>query len=920
MAYDAKLSVKTTFGSVDMIRPVKAKRFFNPIQLVLAMLILGQAAWGAMVSPGEALAAKSVDPATRRTVGKAYVERLGRIYTDSAGIFTGARGGDWRLGNELVTFTFAGVEDLPTSYSMAVKGYEEVGRLANRIPGALIDIAAQGANADILGYFTQAIGLDPKKGVTIKYDTIEPISSKEEVGLRITGSPFENRLMRLETTYWLAQGSHRLRIESRFTDVEKGERIPELVDAANWGEANLIVKGLDFSQRITDFTTDYFVCEEAGMGLAMAMRSGRMHGNFLPASSRVLAASADQTTKTAETIYRRDLWLTSGASADALEILLKDRGIPTGTASGKVRLSGMNSFPRDAKIRIVSNIRNDRATSMGTMRDIVPQTTLAYKFINSDGSYRVTLPANEWFFIRGDIRGSYDTTQVSFKVEEGKNTIKNFSMVERTGFRIQVVDDATSKLLPARLTFDPIFPTPEPFLGFPQSAEGYLKTAYITPLGQTVRLGAGSWIIHAAHGIEYESASKQLPLAKGRVQNVVIRLKRVNPTHGWLGVQIGARTDATPGVTISPADVVLMAAAEGIHWIVTCDFEHATDLNPVIKDMSLGDKLRASAGFRTLLPAHPEWGHFLVYPLAKDAPDPAVSAKQWANVKNAGEFFSILRRLYPGAIIQCELPIYPKANSKAELLGPGYFMGRGVNPRETAFFGARDKDFDYGFDAVSIVPERINWDLNYSLAFFKALSIGGHSYIETTMPSSSFVYGAEPGFPRMLVKVDQDDPNKVTEKEMFDAFRRQRTQITNGPFIQMAIGEAQPGDFIARDNNKMMKTRITAAPWVDLTRVQITKDYNNEETLMMHSGKAPQRFPDPSSGQWHEQKLDDLRLRDFKDTLVGISCLGDKPLDAEITRFGGQATYPYAIISPIVIDVNKNGRFDKLKNYGDAGR
>lgn len=373
-----------------MIRPTKAKRFLNPMQLVLSIFILCQAAWGAGAGPGEALAAKSVDPATRRTAGKAYVERLGRIYTDSAGIFTAARGGDWRLGNEYVTFAFAGVEDMPTSYSMAVKGYEEVGRLGERIPGALIDIATEGANADILGHFTQAIGLDPNAGLTVKYDAVAPVSSGEDVGLRFTGSPFANRLTRLETTYWLAQGSRRLRIESRFTDMEKGERIPELADEANWGAANLVVKGLRLANLPMEHTTDYFACDEAGMGIAMALRSGRLRGKFSPNNSRVLAASTDQTTKTAETIYRRDLWLVPGASADALEVMFKERGIPTGTVSGQIKLNGMTSFPHDARIRIVSNIRNDTATTIGTTRNIVPQPDFAYKAIDSDGSYRKT--------------------------------------------------------------------------------------------------------------------------------------------------------------------------------------------------------------------------------------------------------------------------------------------------------------------------------------------------------------------------------------------------------------------------------------------------------------------------------------------------------------------------------------------------
>ncbi len=97
----------------------------NSVQLLLALIIMNTLALAA-AGPGEALAAKLVDPATRKTAGKAYVERLGRVYVSGAGLLASARGGDWRLGNEHVSFTFAGVEDLPTTYSMAVKGYEEL--------------------------------------------------------------------------------------------------------------------------------------------------------------------------------------------------------------------------------------------------------------------------------------------------------------------------------------------------------------------------------------------------------------------------------------------------------------------------------------------------------------------------------------------------------------------------------------------------------------------------------------------------------------------------------------------------------------------------------------------------------------------------------------------------------------------------
>ncbi|MCE5230986.1 hypothetical protein LLG95_15515 [bacterium] len=894
----------------------------NSVQLLLALIIMNTLALAA-AGPGEALAAKLVDPATRKTAGKAYVERLGRVYVSGAGLLASARGGDWRLGNEHVSFTFAGVEDLPTTYSMAVKGYEELRTKDDRIPGALIDIAVDDATADVISFFTQAIGLDASR-LPVRYDTAEPLSGPEGAGIRFTGSPFENRMLRLETTYWLAGGSNRLRIESRFTEMEPGERAPQLVDVANWGAAAPIIKGIgyiaDDSSAQPVRTLDYILCQEGGMGMALALRTGKLHGRFTsaPNTSRMFAAPYDSETsapKSAE-VFQRDLWLVRGQSADALEVMLRDKKIPTGTISGKMTLADGKPLPRDARVRVMSYDRGVSST---------PPTLLTMKAVDADGRFRVSLPANEWFFTKGEVRGMLDMAPqlVSTKIEAGKDKTKNITMGDMTGIRIQVIDADTKHLIAARLRFEAIAPTRPIYFGFPTSADAYLDTAYIPPLGDTIRLHEGHWIVYATHGIEYELASKEFKLPRGKVDNMVIALKRSNPTPGWLGVEIGARTTATPGVAITARDMALMCAAEGLQWVVACDFERLTDLNPVIKELGLADTLRASTGFRTLMPTHPNWGHFLVYPVAKGAPDPAKASAQWAKVKSAGEFFSILRKLYPGAIIECELAFTETPGTSDELHGPGYFMGHGVNPREVAWNGPPDRrQFSYDFDAIGIIPERIGWNLNLTDMFYHVLYVAGFPRTPVCTPASSFVYGAEPGYPRVLVKVGKDDVAKVTEKELFDAFRKRRTQITNGAFIDMSIDGAQPGDIMPRDDNKVMKTRITAPGWIELNRIQITKDGNSDQTLLSsHPLKSTQRFPDPESGKWREQKLEQLKLRDFKDTLAGVTAIGgSKPLDDALPRYAGQANYPFAFISPIVIDADKNGKYDRIGDYSWRGR
>ncbi|MEN6625972.1 MAG: hypothetical protein ABFD69_07080 [Candidatus Sumerlaeia bacterium] len=893
-------------------------------QLLIATATMAMTTAGAWAGPGESLAAKSIGPAKRLTSGTAFVERIGRIYVKQPGMFATAKGGDWRLGNENVTFTFAGVQDLPTTYSMSIGPYEENMRPHDRIPGALIDISGEGMTGDFMGYFTQAIGLDPT-GLTLKYDTAEPVSGPDGVGLKLTGSPFENRLLRIETTYWLAAGSRRLGIETRITDLEPGERIPELVDLADWGVATPIVKDLGKPRfgKPTETATDYLTCEEAGLGIAMALRSGRMHGTFQggPANlSRTFASRAVAVTsgtlkaavhETTTTTFQRDIWVVPGRSAEALAAMCADRKIPTGTISGTIHHPGIKKF-ENATVQILGyEYKNLKS----------PQTLLVVKSVDEKGSFTVTLPANQWYFVRGDIRGAsrLDVNRPSVQVLPGGKSTYNIPMDRRTTIRVQVFDAATSKPVPAWIQLEAIRPTPPMYFGFPQSAGGYINYAFIPAEGKTFPVSEGHWKIHATHGIEYESGIADVMLERGKQAEAKISLTHSNPTTGWLGLQIGSRTTATPGVSITPEDTVLMAAAEGLDWIVTADFERATDLAPVIRKLGLEKELRASVGFSTLLPARPEWGHFLVYPLTKEHPDPAKASTQWADAKTANEFFATLRRLYPGALIHCEMPLDLSLTPSAAG-GIGFLAVTGVHPLEVAYNGSPRVDF--GFDAISLVPSRsyAPWDFNIASILWYALWRGGHGYPVAARPSSSFVYGSEPGYPRVLVQTGQDEPAKVSEKAFFDAFRKMHTQLTNAPFIEMKAGDIKPGEVMKLDASKVISLRVSAASWADVKRLQLTKDGSSEVSILglTEIGSA-QRFPAIKTGRWQEYKLKALKLRDFKDTLIGLNVMGENPLDQIVPRYSAHQ-FPFAIISPIIIDANGNGKYDRLKNYGDGGR
>ena len=869
--------------------------------------------------------------------GAAKVERLGPIYSDGAGSMVTSRAGDWRLSNDKISLIFAAIEGDPTPSSQPLAGYRENLRLDDRVPGAIIDLAAGGESLDFLASFTQGIGLE-LDDLVVEYDMSEPVQRGDEVGLRFEGSPFDNAFIRLETTYWLAEGRNRLRVETRFLGWPEDEPLPPVCDVGSWGAAGMLVEGggvlrdPEPQQRIADF----YLARGGNLCAGVAPLSGKVEGRFnpYPPLSRVLLdsltadelASHDAITTSCQfliptindlpeasgegPVFARDLYVFSGAPNRLVDRILADRGVETGVIEGRVLLGGDGSKPiagMDIEFLRIYRHPEQRMT-------ILEQK--AYTMARSDdqGRYRITVP-EDFYIPRLLSESGSGRLGSAAAAKAGKVKERVLNLGQRSGVHVKVIDAETSRPLTARVRFEAIPPTYPAYFGRPESAGGHFENAYVGPEGRTLHLQPGKWVVHAMRGIRYEPGDLDVATTQGQIIEVVIPVKQVNPTPGWQGMEIGARTDATPGCIVKAEDIVLMASAEGLDWIVSGDFEHVTDFGPIIRELGLEGELGHSRGFRTILPAYPEWGQFLIYPLAEDAPDPAEVRAEWAELTEASEFIAALRRLYPGALIQSDL-IYTEQ-------GEGYFGIEGKNPYELSF--EPNPVIDTDIDVVNLFPARQRWSIKERFGFWNNHRMSGREYIGVTGPTGRTVLGSEPGYPRLLVYTGKLDPAEVTEEELFVAFQANRTQLTSGPFIDYSVGDFMAGDMIARDPSLPVSVRITAPSWADVKVVKFEKEGMVQKGKTFHSDPSGgQRFPVPTSedvNEYYVLDLKELRTHKKKDTLLGVAAMGEGNLRSTLPHGRNMGdTPPFAVTAPIIIDTNGNGVFDPIKLYRDKGK
>jgi hypothetical protein len=872
----------------------------------------------------------------RVAAGKAVAERLGPVIVNGVGPFAAARGGDWRLSNERLSLTFAATDDWPATLSMPLAGYSPILYPEHRLPGALIDVAFDGATYDNLGYLTQGavVGAGPNAASRhLQYDTAEALIQDDRVGLRFAGHPFDNSLARLETTYWLGENDERVSVESRLIGLRPGEPVPALGDLAQWqtlsvmnGNRGVLLQGRDGS-----IDGEFYAVYNGVFSVALTPTTATLSGRYL-GRANVLCTDLTPTTRTADdasevAFSTRRLWFANGHFADLQSRIFAERKADLGELSGAVqRPGGLPHAPR-SKVSFF-RVEPEEVTHweppsrkgqgpveiIGKLKNVPPQF-MGIAQTDEQGRYSVTLPAGYYAVMPEESLSPKTGLAEVIGVKAGRTTDHDFPMPKATGVLLRVRDAVTSEPLAAKVAFVPVPPTRQVNYEPNVLSRAVGSTYYLKPEGERIDIPAGKYVVKVTHGPRYPLLDQLIEVSPDRITSYTLGLRQTVPTPGWVSVDMGARTTATPGCVIAPEDYLLLAAAEGLDWVISGDYERLTDFAPVIDKLGLNGKLRSSIGFRTLLPAHPEWGHLFVFPVAKDAPDPALVRKEWANVKTSTEWVATLRRLYPGSFIQVDTPLTKE--------GAGYFNRRKATHYEVAWDPAPDAD--PSVDALNILPALTTDKFELSVSLYCINMVRGRRFIASTAPASRSLIGGEPGFPRMLVRVAGKpvDLAAVDETTLFDQMRRLRTQLTNGPFIEFQSGDALPGDTIPLDPARQISVRVTSPNWAPASRFVINKEDKGQvyEVVNLEDNEV-QRYPVTESGlRYKTMSLADLQLLDIKDTLLDVTAVGIVPIKS------GPATYtprvnnfPMAFISPIVVDANNNGEFDPYTIYGTLGR
>lgn len=380
--------------------------------------------------------------------------------------------------------------------------------------------------------------------------------------------------------------------------------------------------------------------------------------------------------------------------------------------------------------------------------------------------------------------------------------------------RVAISDADTHAPLTARLLVHGVEGTVDPSFGPDYRASGAGPVIDALRGEVTTPLPSGRYRVAATKGLEWSIDAKTVTIVSGHVTEIALAPRHVVPTPGVLGCDLHVHARPSFDSPVVPEDRVLSLVAAGIDFAVPTEHNIVGNYAPSIETLDLGRQLLSVPGVE-ITTYSKGFGHFGTFPYPLGATVPPYKHTTMAAI------FHAVRSGDPNRYFQLNHPRLPK--------GIGYFANIGFDPKAPRSHIRNRIDFDgievfNGYD--SEFPDRVE----QVLRDYWALLGYGWRYAATGSSDSHRIQFHWAGYPRTMVMVDPaaaaagvDPEDKVVDPLVVVAnVKKGHAVVTSGPIIELDLGGSGPGDEVATTDEVIHgHLRVRAAPWVDVTRVDL---------------------------------------------------------------------------------------------------
>lgn len=379
---------------------------------------------------------------------------------------------------------------------------------------------------------------------------------------------------------------------------------------------------------------------------------------------------------------------------------------------------------------------------------------------------------------------------------------------------VKIFDVDTKAPLVARLNVKGVAGTLDPTFGPDYRASGAGPLMDVLEGEVTTPLPAGRYRVLATKGMEWSIDAEEVEIVSGKAKAIELGLRHVVPTPGVVGCDLHVHARPSFDSPVTPEDRVLSLVSAGVDFAVPTEHNVVGDYTPAVELLRLGKSLAHVTGVEVTT-YNPRFGHFGVFPWSPTNGVPPYRGTTAAAIIGAA------RRTGgdPVRVVQVNHPRLPS--------GIGYFGVTSFDPRSGRIPAGMRTDFDTievynGYDMANRPRvEQVMED------WFSLLNLGKRIAATGSSDSHRIQYQWA-GYPRTFALVDAkaagDTGQPIDTREVVSAIKRGRSFVSSGPLIDFELGRAKPGDEVpARPPRGVVagKLRVRAAPWVDVTSVEI---------------------------------------------------------------------------------------------------
>lgn len=475
---------------------------------------------------------------------------------------------------------------------------------------------------------------------------------------------------------------------------------------------------------------------------------------------------------------------------------------------------------------------------------------------------------------------------------------KDLPKLEETGgLSFEIVDTASGKRMPGKLTIVGVKGTSDPKLskgdiGVEQgdAVLAYNRIFSLSGVG-VIPVPTGTYDVTVSRGIEWSIITQRVKVTSAGAE-VRAHLDHSVDTPKWVSGDFHVHAAGSPDSRVPMRDRVYEFIADGVDMIVATDHNVVSDYKPIIEDLHAQHYLASATGDEISTGG---WGHFGAFPLPQNegAGHGAISVRK----KSAADIFHDVRATAPDAVIDVHHPRLERAI--------GYFyLGKFDEEKDSS----TRKGFSYDFDALEVVngyQDTNRKSIDRVMKDWFALLDRGHLITATGNSDTHHLTYNLGGYPRNYVLVDDDDPYKVTAGDVARGVKAHHAFLTTGPIVEMSVGKTGIGDLApVKDGKVTVSIKVKAAPWVSVSRVMIYVAGKVDKTFDVPKSDKPERFS---------------TTYDFtipNDCYVVARVEGDGSLAPVVGGGSSVNVTPFALTNPIFLDANTNGVYDPVKGHG----